>query len=229
MDRRDAALIPRAGDLPGAGGGLLDRAEETGGLQPRQRHRDAARGGRDRAARHRGARARSSRRSSCCSCSPSATAWGRSSSAAWQGRAEADRVLADRAGAVPAGAVRVREDGRARHGLRGRPVRGLADDLGLDRRRVGPDQPPRPAGRAGPGLPRRDPDRLRRHVHLRHDRLGDRARADRAEADRRGPAGRLRRVREADGWRPGRPGPGRVLRRTGGSRCARTGSTPRAG
>ena len=38
------------------------------------------------------------------------------------GRAEADPVLGDRAGVVPADAVRVRDDRGARHGLRGRPV-----------------------------------------------------------------------------------------------------------
>ena len=49
----------------------------------------------------------------------------------------------------------------------------------VDRRGVGPDHAPRSPGRAGQGLPRRDPDRLRRHLHLRHHRLRDRARADR--------------------------------------------------
>ena len=57
------------------------------------------------------------------------------------------------------------------------------------------------AAGAGQGVHRRDPDRLRGDLHLRHDRLRDRARANRAEADRRRPAEGLRRVREADGRR----------------------------
>ena len=55
--------------------------------------------------------------------------------------------------------------------------------------------------RAGEGLRRRRPDRLRRHLHLRHDRLGHRARATGPEADWRRPGGGLRRVRAAAGRR----------------------------
>ena len=140
MDRRHAALIPGARDLPRAGDRLLDRAEEARGLQPRQRDRDAAGGGRDRPARHRGARPDQ------VDVLPAVPVRGRLRRRTAvlprprQGRPEADRVLADRAGAVPAGAVRLREDRRPRRRLRGRPVRGLADDLGVDRRRHRPDQ-----------------------------------------------------------------------------------------
>ena len=91
-------------------------------------------------------------------------------------------LLAHRAGAVPAGSHRLREGRGTRSRVRGRLVRWLADDLRFDRRGVGPDQPPRTPGRPGQGLPRRDADRLRRDVHLRHHRVRDRAGADRSRS-----------------------------------------------
>ncbi len=87
---------------------------------------------------------------------------------------------------------------------------------------------PRTPGRSGQGLPRRDSDRLRRDVHLRHHRVRDRAGADRPEADRRRPCGRVRRVREADGRRPGRAGPWRLLRLPPGRGACLPRSTRRA-
>ena len=54
-------------------------------------------------------------------------------------------------------------------------------------------------------LRRRRPDRLRRHLHLRHDRLGDRAGAARPEADRRRPA-RPRAPSTSGSWAAGSAG-----------------------
>ena len=92
-------------------------------------------------------------------------------------------------------------DRRAGRRIRGGPVCRVPDDLGGDRRRVRPDRPPRPDRRGGKGPSGRHPHRLRRHLHLRHDWLRRPAGAARPEADRRRSAGRLRRVRAADGRR----------------------------
>ena len=69
--------------------------------------------------------------------------------------------------------------------------------------------------------------RLRRHLHLRHDRLGDRAGAARPETDRRRSAGRVRRVRAADGRRAWGSRPA-CFPPTAPSRCAPTASTRRS-
>ena len=82
-------------------------------------------------------------------------------------------------------------DRRARRRIRRRPVCRLADHLGGDRRGLRSDQPPGSDRRGGEGPNGCRPDRVRRHLHLRHDRLGRPAGAARPEADRR----RSRRLR----------------------------------
>ena len=123
----------------------------------------------------------------------------------------ADRLLAGRARAVP-----------------GRPGRLCAIAAGLDvgyaaglyagsqtisagdRRRDRSDRAARLTAGAGEGLRRRRADRLRRHLYLRHDRLGDRAGAARPEADRRRSA-----------RRPAPSTSGRWAAGSCGSRCRR--------
>ena len=211
---------PELGDLPCARAGLLGRPEEDRGLQSRQRHRHAAGGCGDRPARHR--RAGSDQVRFLPAVPVRGRLWRRTAVLpwTWQGRPEADPLLADRAGVLPAGAVRMRADRRARHGLRGRPLRGLADDFCVDRRRNRPDGPARTRARRAAGLPRRDSGRLCGQLHLRHDRFCHRARAARSEADRRGPAGRLRGIREAARRHDRRQRPGCSLRLSQG-RAAR--------
>ena len=121
--------------------------------------------------------------SSSCSCSPSATASGRSSCAA-SPRTACRRRCSRWSSACSAcsSPCLIAQDRRLRPRLRGRTLLGLADDLGRD----GPlDRRHQPAG-LPPDKPRRcidcDAGRLRRHLHLRHHRLGDRHRRDRSEA-----------------------------------------------
>ena len=125
-----------------------------------------------------------------------------------QGRPQADRLLADRARLLPARAGGLRLDRRAGRRLRGRPVCRVPDHLGVDRRGVGSDRPPWPDRRGGEGPIGCRPHRVRRHLHLRHDRLGRPAGAARPETDRRRSAGRVCRVRAADGRRRGLRGRG---------------------
>ena len=76
----------------------------------------------------------------------------------------------------------VRQAGRLRRRLRGRALCGLADDLGVDGPCHRRDQPPRSVAGRDQEAPGCDAGRLRRHLHLRHGRLGDRPCADRPGA-----------------------------------------------
>jgi hypothetical protein len=207
MVRRHAAVQPGASAVSRAGGGLLDRAEEGRGLQPRQRYCDSADGHRDRPDRDRGA---GSDQVDVLPAVP-VRGWLRRRPAvlprSQQGRAKADPVLGDRAVVVPADPIRVRAHGRTRRGIRGRTLCRIPDDLRVDRRCDRPDEPPAGLTGATTVLAQRDPGRLRRFVHLRHGRVRDRAGPARTEAHRRRSTGRLRRVRAADGRWPGRPRP----------------------
>ena len=143
-----------------------------------------------------------------------------------QRRAAPDRVFARGARALPRRSRALRDGGGPGRRVRGRPVCRLPDDLCRHRRLDRPDRPARPPAGTGQGLRRRRADRLCGDVSLRHDRIRDRARADRAEADWRRPAGRLRGVRATDGRRrrrrsiPARSPP------IGRSSCAPIESTP---
>ena len=136
MDRRDAARVPRAGDLPRArasdsGSGRRSSAGFSLGNVTATLLAAVAIG-------QLGIAVPGPIKSTffLLFLFAVATAWGRSSSAgSSKDGPEADPLLGDRAGAVPAGADRLREARRARPRVRGRPVRGLADDLGVDRRR----------------------------------------------------------------------------------------------
>ena len=112
------------------------------------------------------------------------------------------------------GRRRDRQDRRLRSRLRGRPLLGVADDF----RRDGPvdrrHQPAGPARRPGQGPDRLDAGRLRRDLHVRHDRLGDRHRRPRPEAARH------RSRRRVQGLR------GEARRRQQGNRRRRLGLAP---
>ena len=120
-----------------------------------------------------------------------------------QGRPAPDRLLAGRAGVVPcscpscARSSRAWTSGYAAGLYAGSQTISAAIGVATDQiERLGLTR------RSGEGAVRRcHSDRLRRDLHLRHDRLGRPARAARPEADRRRPAGRLRRVRTATGRR----------------------------
>ncbi len=130
-------------------------------------------------------RSPSRRRSSSCSCSPSATASGRSSSAV-SPRTGLPQALFTVVQCLFSLLVpcRDREVRRLRPRLRGRALLRLADDL----RRDGPldrrHQPAGPGARSSQGSARLDAGRLRRDLHVRHHRLGDRDRRRSAPSSR---------------------------------------------
>ena len=72
--------------------------------------------------------------------------------------------------------------GRLRPRLRGRVLCGIADHLRLDGPRDRRHQPAGHGRRPGQGPARRDADRLRRDLHVRHRGLGDRHRPARPQA-----------------------------------------------
>ena len=120
-----------------------------------------------------------------------------------QGRRAAGDLLGGPMRVLPAGPRRDREDRRLRPRLRGRALLGVADDL----RRDGPvdrrHQPAGPGRRSGQGPDRLDAGRLRRDLHVRHHRLGDRDRRARPQAARHQSRGRVQGLRAEAGRRQG--------------------------
>ena len=226
----DAARVPGARALPRARRRLLDRPEEARGLQPRQRHRDAARGRRDRAAGHPGA---GTDQVDVLPAVPVCRRLRRRSAVLpglEQGRTEADPVLADRSRRC---ACSCRTSAHA--------SRGSTSDMRSASTPARRRSPHRSASRRtrstgwGCHRSRRRRTWMRSRSVTRSPTFSARS-ARRSSSPQLGPrlirrrsAGRLRRIRE-DRWaavrRPTTPACSPRIAR---SRCAHTASTPESG
>ena len=150
-----------------------------------QRYRDTARGGRDRPAWHRNSGADQVDILHAFPIRGWLRCWAAILRRTGQGWAQADPVFSAYPDTVPACAICLRADRRARHGLRGGHVRRFANHFGGDRRCVRPDQPARGFRITSQGSDRRDSDRLCGHLYFRHHRLGHHPCAARTKDDRR--------------------------------------------